>query len=318
MAQKKKIKLKKKFRRLLLLLIIVLLCTYFGVNFYKDYKYKQTTEYKLLEKGYESETVELIQNKLDDDSLTLLLSEDKIDYVKEILSEKYFIEKNFEEYLSFYQENSKKSFNDVVTLVNVGATDDWYSDVKITDTSDKYTVLVNKFYALPEDYDVGTIKTFSSTYAYGTVSAEETCYDAFIEMAKSAKEDGITLILTSGYRTYEYQEKLYDDMKASKGEAYADEYAARPGHSEHETGLALDIFTYGGLMETFKTTETYAWLKENASKFGFIERYQEGKEYITGYEAESWHFRYIGVELAQAVEESGLTYDEYYAYYLDK
>ncbi len=286
------------------------------MKIYENVKYRNTEEYKFIEKGYEPSTFKLITEKCSDEHKAFLLNEDKIDYIKYILGDKYYIDKNFEAYLEFYESNSKYTFEDVIALVNVGATKPWYEGVKTTDTMDKYAVLVNKFHVLPEAYEVGTIKTFSSTYAYGTVKAEETCYNAFIEMAKSAKEDDITLILTSGYRTRESQTSIYDDMKNSKGADYADQYAARPGSSEHETGLALDILTYNAYTETFKTTKAYEWLHAHAHEFGFIERYEEGKEYLTGYSAESWHYRYIGVDLAKKVKEEGITYDEYYAFYM--
>ncbi|MCI8498296.1 MAG: M15 family metallopeptidase [Bacilli bacterium] len=318
MARLRKIKLKRRLKRFILFSVLICILILMGYKAFLYYKYTTTDEYKLIDKGYEKDTVELFFDKLSDQNLEFIYEEDKIDYLKEIVKQEFFIEERFKEYLEFYKENGKKSFEDVVTLVNVGATKDWYEDAIITDISKNELVLVNKFYRLPEDYNPGVIKKFSSTYAYGEVSAEETCYNAFIEMATAAKKDGITLILTSGYRTYASQKAVYDDFKRKKGEDYADEYAARPGHSEHETGLALDIFTYNGLMETFKTTPTYAWLKEHAKEYGFIERYKEGEDYMTGYAPEAWHYRYVGVDVAMKMESMGMTYDEYYAFYIDR
>jgi len=320
-ATKKKIRLKKKFKKrlklLFLLSVIVLICIFGGKKIYENVKYQKTLEYQFTKKGYEIDTFKLVDAKCNDEHKEYLLNEDKIDYIKYIIGNKYYIDKNFEAYLSYYQENSKKSFEDIISLVNVEATKPWYEGVTETDVSNKYEILVNKYNVLPENYDVGTIKTFSSTYAYGTVQAEETCYEAFIQMAKSAKLEDITLILTSGYRSRENQTSIYNDMKNSKGAEYADQYAARPGSSEHKTGLALDILTYNAFTETFKTTKAYEWLHAHAHEFGFIERYQEGKEYLTGYAAESWHYRYVGVELAKKVKEAGITYDEYYAFYME-
>lgn len=316
MARLRKIKLKRRFKKGLFFLFTIAILAFLGFELYDYYKYTKTDEYILLNKGYEKATVELFEKKLSKENLEYILNEEKIDYIKEIVKEDYYIDEKFEDYLDFYEENGKKDFKDVVTLVNVEATRNWYDDIIETDTSKNELVLVNKFYRLPEDYDPGTIKKFSSTYAYGEVRAEETCYNAFIEMANSAKKDGITLILTSGYRSHVDQKSVYDDFKRRKGEAYADEYAARPGHSEHETGLALDIFTYNGLMETFKTTPTYAWLKEHAKEYGFIERYKDGEDYITGYAPEAWHYRYVGEDVAKEIESLGITYDEYYAFYI--
>lgn len=316
MPVKKKIKLKKKFKLLLLIIILGVGATIIGFKIYNNHMFKQTIDYELQKIGYEKETIDLIKTKLKDENIEKIKNNDKIDYIKDIIKEKYYLDNHFDDYLTFYENNSKKSFKDIVTLVNIGATKGFYEDTKETDTSLKEAILVNKYNTLPKDYNPGNIKKFSSTYAYGEVSAEENCYNAFIQMAKSAKKDGITLILTSGYRSYEKQKKIYDDMKKQKGQEHADKYAARPGSSEHETGLSLDILTYNALTETFKETETYAWLHEHAHEYGFIERYEEGKEYITGYSAESWHYRYIGEELAKKVKEEGITYEEYFAFYI--
>lgn len=173
---------------------------------------------------------------------------------------------------------------------------------------------------LKDDYVVEDIKNFSSTYAYGNVSATSVCYDAFIKMADAAKSDGVALILSSGFRSYDEQEKTYASMENTKGREYADKYAARPGASEHETGLALDILSNGKYIYTdsFRESPAYEWLDKHASEYGFILRYPEGKEHITGYNPESWHYRYIGEELAKKVKSEGITYDEYFAFYLDK
>lgn len=316
MSKKKKFKLKKKFRKVILLLILIAFVIIGGIKLAKTFDYHGTVEYKLIKCGYTKEETKILISKLSKKNIKKLETNDKIDYMSTLVNEKYFIDDNLDKYLDFYRENSKKSFSDVVAIVNVGATKDWYEDIKETDISKGSLILVNKFNALTESYDPGNIKKFSATYAYGEVSAEETTYNAFIEMAKAAKKDGITLILTSGYRSNAKQKKIYDDMKNTKGEKYADEYAARPGSSEHETGLSLDILTYGGLTETFKDTPTYAWLASHASEYGFIERYPEGKEYLTGYAAESWHYRYVGIETAKKIAEEGITFDEYYAFYL--
>lgn len=313
--KKKKFKLKKKFRKYILFIIIIMIFTFIGLKVYNTYKYHETEYYQFIKLGYDDDTIKLLEDKLSKTNLDYLLNEDKIDYISSLVSEKYYIDNNLQSYLTYYEDNDKKSFKDIVAIVNVGANKDWYEDAYTTDSSG-YTILVNKFATLPSDFTPGEIKKFSSTYAYGTVEAEETCYDAFITMAEDARKDGITLILTSGYRSSERQTAIYEEYKSKKGESYADEYAARPGHSEHETGLALDILTYGGTTDTFKETETYAWLHTHAYLYGFIERYKEGTEYLTGYEAEAWHYRYLGVELATKVYEEGITYDEYYAFYL--
>ena len=126
-------------------------------------------------------------------------------------------------------------------------------------------------------------------------------------------------MVTSSYRTYEEQESIYEERKTSLGERKADQTAARPGHSEHQTGLVVDMTSKTEPQaEEFSESKGYAWLKEHAYEFGFIERYPEGKTYITGYEPESWHWRYVGKKAAKVIQEENITFDEYYAYYLEK
>lgn len=315
----KKLKLKKKFKRRIIAILLVFLLTLVGINIYKTYKYHQTYEYKLLQVGYTKDQVGTILGKLKEEKILLLIASEKKDYVLDIINAKYYLEKNYNTYLSFYEKNKDTSIDDVIARVNVGAIRDWYQDATSTDTSKGYSMLTNKFHLLPSDYKVDSIKTFSATYAYGTVSAEETVYNQFISMAKSAKADGVTLVLTSGYRTREKQEKTYNDMLKSRGQEYADAYAARVGASEHETGYALDIVSNGKYVYTtnFHESPAYEWLSKNAADYGFILRYPDGKEYLTGYAPESWHYRYVGVDLAKKIKSEGITFDEYYAYYLE-
>ena len=136
-------------------------------------------------------------------------------------------------------------------------------------------------------------------------------------MFNAAKESGLKIIANSSYRSYADQEKLYNDSVDNEGKDYADTYAARPGYSEHQTGLAIDIYVKGYDKTNFAQSPEAKWLVTNAYLYGFILRYPEGKEYLTGYSYEPWHYRYLGEALAKKVYDSGLTYDEYYAYYLD-
>ena len=138
---------------------------------------------------------------------------------------------------------------------------------------------------------------------------------AFGKMAKAAMENGIELVAFSGFRSYDYQKTLYDRYVKRDGKEAADRYSARPGYSEHQTGLAFDIGEKGRedlwLTNEFGDTEAGQWLAQNAHKYGFILRYPKGKEEITGFMHESWHFRYLEGELATKVFEAGVTLEEY-------
>lgn len=319
MAKKKKYRL-KIWIKFLLLSILLLTISYYAWDRYKIYQYHQTDEYKLLVKGYDSGDVSLILDTLNENQIDFLIEKDeKLLQVPQLLKAKYFLLKNYDKYLSYYEKDASRTIDDIVAIVNVGANEEWYSNMTLTDISSKNVMLVNKFHKLSDDYEPTDIKKFSSTYAYGTVSAETECYDAFIKMANDARKENVILVLSSGYRSKASQEKTYDDMAKAKGIEYADSYAARPRSSEHETGLALDILSNGKYIYTsnFHESDAYRWLAEHAHEYGFILRYPDEKQYITGYSPESWHYRYLGVDLATKVKKEGITYDEYYAYYLD-
>jgi len=318
---KKKLRLKKKIRNILILFIFLIFLSIFGINKYKEYKYKQTNEYKLTEVGYTLEESKFIIEKLNSENEKYFIDNEKNEFLIELLKEKYFLEKNLLEYLEYKTENKKKSNYDVVAIVNVGANYDWYDNkvVKETDLSKGNLMIVNKFNYLNNEYEPDGITDISLSYSYKGNKVAKVANDAYIEMAKDAKEDGVQLLANSTYRTYERQDEIYKDFYYSKGISYADSYAARAGHSEHQTGLALDIFTSGtSTTDNFEESDAFTWLTNNAYKYGFILRYPKDKEYLTGYNYESWHYRYLGVETATKVYNEGITYDEYYAYYIEK
>lgn len=154
-------------------------------------------------------------------------------------------------------------------------------------------LIANKTYALPSTYNPG---------------ADPTAKAALNEMFAAAKKDGLNLFICSGFRSYSTQKTLYNNYVARDGKAEADRYSARPGHSEHQTGLGFDI---NKANSSFEGTPEALWLAANCHKYGFIIRYPQGKEHITGYIYEPWHVRYLGVDTATAVYNSGLCLEEY-------
>ena len=124
------------------------------------------------------------------------------------------------------------------------------------------------------------------------------------------------MLAQSGYRSYELQENLYTGYVASHGQESADLESAKPGHSEHQLGLAMDLSIDGTLDESFGLTEQFDWLQENAYKYGYILRYPKDKVYMTGYAYEPWHYRYVGVEAATIIHNEDITYEEYCVKYL--
>ena len=155
-------------------------------------------------------------------------------------------------------------------------------------------MIANKTYALP------------SNYAPGRLTAETEA--AFARMQKDAARQGLNLYVSSGYRSYELQKSLYNRYAARDGKAAADRYSARPGHSEHQTGLAFDLNT---ITQSFANTAEGKWVAKNCWRYGFILRYPQGKEDKTGYMYEPWHLRYIGEDMAKQVYDSGLCLEEF-------
>lgn len=212
-------------------------------------------------------------------------------------------------YLAWGEENPELSPEQVVLEVNIGLDRDFYEDPDVVSNPDSTTVLVNKYNALPEDY-VPQLEALGSRYGSGSLQPEAAA--AFRAMADAAREDGISLRSVSAYRSYTRQENLYSRYLSYDSQASVDSYSARPGFSEHQTALALDINT-ASLSAHFENTPAYAWLTEHCAQYGFILRYPQGKEDITGYRFEPWHYRYVGAEIAQICMSQDLTYEEYIA-----
>jgi D-alanyl-D-alanine carboxypeptidase len=154
-------------------------------------------------------------------------------------------------------------------------------------------LIANKTYALPSDYAPGV---------------DEDAMAAFTEMQQAAYAEGYSLYIASGYRSYDTQKSLYESYVARDGKQAADTYSSRPGYSEHQTGLAFDL---NSVDISFANTPEGKWVAENCYKYGFIIRYPENKSAITGYMYEPWHIRYLGVNIATSVYQSGLCLEEY-------
>lgn len=306
-------KIKKKS---ILILIITVIIMIFGIIYtVNTINYHKTYEYKFGKIGYSKEEIVLLK-ELSDSSLNYLLTIPYNNKVTTLLQEKYFMEKNLKKYINYLSKN--ENITDVISIINVGSDNNWYTNTKKTDAEKGFLMLTNKFYQLKETYNSDSMIKVSKQYSYGENQfvTKETYY-AFLDMFNAAKKENLTLIINSSYRSFSEQEEIYNEYKSSKGEVAADKIAARAGFSEHQTGLAIDIQTYGSTASTFEEFDEFKWLKDNAHKYGFILRYPKGKEYLTGYEYESWHYRYVGIEVATYIYKNNITFDEYYAYYLN-
>ena len=318
MATRKK--LKKEVYLFIGLIIVIVGGVIFGINKFKEYQYHKTNEYKLLNLGYSNDEVDFLLDLNDDGIIKYVLSQEKNSKIINILNEKYFLTKNFNLYIEYMNNNKDLSSSEIVRNINIHLDKNFYEDTEKANITLDTTLLVNKHYLLDKDYIPDDLVNVSQNYAWGEVGSQkvrEVAYNAFLDMWNAANEEGYYLMINSSYRSYEDQEIVYNNYKNSSGERFADSIAARPGSSEHQTGLALDIFSKTNTNKnTFSQTDEAKWLKENAHNFGFILRYPEDKVDITGYSFESWHYRYVGKDIATYIYENDITYEEYYAYFL--
>lgn len=224
-------------------------------------------------------------------------------------SAKYYIADYLDRYVNYQARNPSKSTDAVIQAVNSNIDYKFYTNMKSTKTSEGILMLVNKFYTVGSGY---VPKLVNVT---GGGQMEPTAAAAFEKMVTAAKSDGINLWNVSGYRSYSTQSTLYNNYKKRDGQTKADTYSARPGSSEHQTGLATDICTASSAAH-FENTDKYKWLTNNSYKYGFILRYPNGKTYITGYKFEPWHYRYVGVEAATYIHNNNITFEEYHAYFV--
>lgn len=296
---------------------------------YLDIKYIDDKNFisninKLLNLGYSSKDINAIYEKIPNSVNIIIDSKYNKDIIN-IMNLSYFKIDNLKRYLdydimeikSIYDiSNIKKDFNyeDVVTYVNANLDKEYYSSDNLISNEDasKIDVLVNKYHKLDENYEPSDLTIIDSKYASGTQKLRKEAQIKFEEMASDMAKENLKIYAGSTYRSYTYQKGLYDRYVKKDGFAAAETYSARSGYSEHQLGLAVDIVNdkWDYLSENDKE---YDYLVKNSYKYGFILRYPRCSEYITGYMFEDWHFRYLGIELATKVFNSGLTYDEYIA-----
>lgn len=225
----------------------------------------------------------------------------------------YYEEDKAERYLAYQELHPELSDEDIVWQVNADLDFAFYENIQPVDLEAPY-LIVNKYRALPADYVPEDMVALPS----GKLATRETA-EAYALMDADAKEAGCKLYAASAYRSYTNQDTVYNRyLKRDGDRALVDTYSARPGHSEHQTGMAIDLTGSFGSLSDFKKTPEGAWVKENCYKYGFIVRYQADNENYTGYQDEPWHIRYVGVETAAAMRELGInTLEEYVVKYIE-
>ena len=223
----------------------------------------------------------------------------------------YYKEEYEERYTSYAAQNPQLSDEDVVWMVNANQDKPKYNyDIPVSGYDD-ICIIVNKYYKVPDGYSPPDLVNVD-----GQKMRKEAA-DAFVKMRNDASREKLRIRAVSGYRTVSYQRGLYNRYLSSDSQENVDRYSARPGYSEHHTGLAVDVFGSIDGLRQFENTPEFPWVRDNCYKYGFIIRYFEETEDITGYESEPWHLRYVGARVSTDMKEKGInSFEEYHAKYL--
>lgn len=216
-------------------------------------------------------------------------------------------------YLSYQKENKDLSIENIVTHVNIGLDNPYYTNTKPSTNLNTELILVNKYNYVTENYVPENLQPLNTSYARSGMQLVDIAKEAFESMSDDAKKEGMNIIAMSSYRSYDYQVNLYNNYVKTDGKEAADTYSARPGYSEHQTGLAVDVYNLELPYTSFEETEEFNWMQENAYKYGFILRFPKDKVDITGYQYEAWHYRYVGKEVAKYIHNHNMTLEEYIA-----
>ncbi len=296
---------------------------YLDINYVEENNFINNIN-KLLDLGYKNKDINTFYEKVPK-SIDVITSNKYDKNIINYISLDYFKEENLDRYIKYDFIDTKSvydttilkekyNYEDTVTFVNAYLDKDYYSnDIPLSkDKASKLDVIVNKYYKLDKDYEPEDLTVINSKFASGTQKLRKEAADKFEEMASDMLKENLKIYAGSTYRSYSYQEGLYNRYVKKDGFKEAETYSARAGYSEHQLGLAVDIVN-GKWNYLSEGDKEYTWLINNSYKYGFILRYPHESEYITGYVFEDWHFRYLGIELATKVYESKLTYDEYIA-----
>lgn len=299
MKRKKKLKT-KNFLVFIIIIILIITSIIYGINKSKNNNTNSKKQNKIENKDKVNDTKELTE----------------LEKAKKDLA--YYKDEYEDAYKEYREKNKDLSIEKVIINVNIGLNYDYYTHTKATKDLNTNTILVNKYNYLTEDYVPENLQTVDKKYSSKTLQLVDYAKEAFEELSEAASKENYTVLAMSSYRSYQYQYNLYNRYVNTDGVEAADTYSARPGYSEHQTGLAVDVYNGKEDFTNFEKTKEYNWMQDNAYKFGFILRFPKDKVLETGYQYESWHYRYVGKEIAKYIHDNNLCFEEYYATHLIK
>ena len=287
-----------------------------NINKYIKIKYIDNPDYikdinTLIKVGYSESNINLIYEKLSENQIKVIKDHALINNIDKYITIDYFNFDDLDRYILYFQKNN--NYEQTVLYVNMGLDKNNYSDPNITKDFSE-TMIANKHNKLDESFIPPDITKISSNCSKGEHYLSKVAAVNFEKMCEDAKKNKNYILANSSYRSYKSQKQIYDYYYKLYGEKYVKSYVATPGYSEHQTGLAIDVASKN--YSPFKSSPEYKWMIKNAYKYGFILRYPEKKENLTGYNSEAWHFRYVGADVAKYIYENNITFDEYYALFI--
>lgn len=287
---------------------------YVKINFV-DHKNLIKNINTLLDKGYSNSDVNIILSHGDDNDVTEFSKRERVRYLEEFYELSYAKLKYYDRYLA-YTDSTGEDEKTTVIHVNLNMDKTEYDDAVSVDKFG-YDMLVNKFHALDNSFEVVDLISVPMDYSGGEeYKANRVAITALTQMFEAAKVDGLEMVVNSAYRSYDDQLELIEYYRKWYGDNYVNKCVARAGYSEHQTGLAFDIGSTSS--KVFADSKEYQWMQENCYKYGFILRFTKKAEGITGYKSEPWHYRYVGKEIAEYIHNHKITFEEYYAMFLVK
>ena len=286
---------------------------------YQDIKYFDQSNFikninTLLDKGYSVNDINMIFEHGNNEEVTDFAKREKVKYLEEFYSVPYAKLKNYDRYLAYSNETGEDE-ETTVLIVNMDLDKEDYTDYKnVTEFS--IDMLVNKHRKLSDKYVPSDLVDIPTPYASTEgLQSSKIALNAFKKMYDAALKDGYGLVINSAYRSYQDQQEVCDTYKDLYGESYVTRYVAQPGFSEHQTGLSFDIGSTTS--NIFIQSKEYDWMQENAYKYGFILRFPKKYASVTGFREEPWHYRYVGVKISTYMHNNSMSFEEYYAMFLD-
>ena len=283
---------------------------------YVDHKDLISNINQLIKVGYPNNDINIILSHGTNESVKEFAKRDRVHYLEEYFSYDFAKLENYDRYVNYSDEYGTDEL-DTIIYVNLNIDKEAYVDVTPVE-SFSFDMLVNKYHSLSEEFVPNDLVLIDQKYASDNdLQGNRVAYNALIEMIKAAEEQGYQLIINSAYRSYQDQIELSDLYRNAYGQSYVDKYVAKPGFSEHQTGLAFDIGSRN--TNVFADSKEYEWMINNAYLYGFIYRFDKRYEDLTGFRNEPWHYRYVGKEIAKYVyEHNNMSLEEYYVMFLDK